>query len=81
MDENQSTYLRSCIQFLKYSQLEKIICFCSDSKRLHKLMLNMGNLCPKGNGHSSILEDYFKVLLGFSKGQLESKKKVDGDLQ
>ena len=57
MDEFKLSYLRSYIQILKYSQLEEIISFRSDSNRLHKLMLNMGSLCLKGNEHSSIVED------------------------
>lgn len=62
MDEIKPTYLRSCIQILKYIQLEETISFGSDSNRLHKLILNMENLCQKGNEHSSILEDYFIIL-------------------
>ena len=61
MDEIKSAYLRSCIQILKYSLLEEIICLCSGSNKLHKLMLKMGSQCQKGNEYSSNLEEYFII--------------------
>ena len=47
MDEFKLSYLRSYVRILKYSQLEEIISFRSDSNRLHKLMLYMGACVQK----------------------------------